>query len=228
MKTPTDITRPDGRLTPSGKPYTKTGQFDLGVAVRDDVLAGGRLTGNVDTVFDFPMQEGQSGLEGYFSADRPENYDSELAEFPVNPEKYTPSKFLTQLEMVMQDAYTETGMKVLDDSSKYSELERRNFRSQRIYDTMAQNPALLEYFQEFYPAFVEEMSEKFNKDEVVVGRGDQGQKILAGKKGEETQAFDIDPLVAMNRRGNLQLGAKESTAGTAIDFDFQDSENKVD
>jgi len=215
MKTPTDITRPDGRLTPSGKPYTRTGQFDLGVAVRDDVLAGGRLTGNVDTVFDFPMQEGQSGLEGYFSADRPENYDSELAEFPVNPEKYTPSKFLTQLEMVMQDAYTETGMKVLDDPSKYSDLEKRNFRSQRIYDTMAQNPSLLEYFEEFYPTFVEEMSEKFVQDEVVVGRGDQGQKIIAGK--EYTQPFNLNPLIKTM-----------TLPGQAAPFDFQDIENKVD
>jgi hypothetical protein len=215
MKTPTDITRPDGRLNSAGKPFTKTGHFDLGVAVRDDVFAGGRLTGNVETIFDFPAQEGQSGLDGYFSADRPENYDSELAEFPVNPEAYTPQSFLTQFEMVMQDAYTEAGMKVLDESSKYSGLEKRQFRSQRIYDTMVQNPPLLEYFKEFYPAFIEDMSEKFVQDEVVVGRGDQGQRIIAGR--EFTQPFNLNPLIKTM-----------TLPGEADPFDFQDIERKVD
>ena len=44
MKTPQDITKPTGRVNSAGKPFTKTGHFDLGVAVRDDVFAGGRLT----------------------------------------------------------------------------------------------------------------------------------------------------------------------------------------
>ena len=34
MKTPQDITKPTGRVNSAGKPFTRTGHFDLGVAVR--------------------------------------------------------------------------------------------------------------------------------------------------------------------------------------------------
>ena len=227
MQAPKLIQAPTGKILSDGEPQLAEGHYDLGSAIRDNPIAGGRFTGNVPTMFVLPAAKGQSGMDGYFSADRSENYDSDLSEFQAAPERMTPEKFLTRMEGVMQDAYGPKAMQQLDESDNYTDLEKRQFRSQIIHDTMAQNPSLLEYFEEYYPTFVADISEKFYKDEVTVGRGDQGQRILAGSKGEETQPFNIDPLVAMHIRGNLQSKAQKSTAGTAIAFDEEDIRKKV-
>tara|TARA_R100001369_G_scaffold74416_2_gene103149 strand:+ start:2736 stop:7406 length:4671 start_codon:yes stop_codon:yes gene_type:complete len=227
MQAPKLIQAPTGKILSDGEPQLAEGHYDLGLAIRDNPIAGGRFTGNVPTMFVLPAAKGQSGMDGYFSADRSENYDSDLSEFQAAPERMTPEIFLNRMEGVMQDAYSPEAMKQLDESDNYTDLEKRQFRSQIIHDTMAQNPSLLEYFEEYYPTFVEDVSEKFYKDEVTVGRGDQGQRILAGSRGEETQPFNIDPLVAMHIRGNLQSKAQKSTAGTAIAFDKEDIRKKV-
>ena len=228
MQSPKIIQAPTGKILSDGEPQLAEGHYDLGLAIRDNPIAGGRFTGNVPTAYYLPAARGQSGMDGYFSADRSENYDSDLSEFQAAPERMTPEKFLTRMEGVMQDAYGPKAMQQLDESDNYTDLEKRQFRSQIIHDTMAQNPSLLEYFEEYYPTFVEDISDKFYRDEVTVGRGDHGQRILAGKKGEETQSFNIDPLVAMHMRDpNLVSGAQKSTAGTAIPFDEEDIRKKV-
>jgi len=66
MQSPKIIQAPTGKILSDGEPQLAEGHYDLGLAIRDNPIAGGRFTGNVPTAYYLPAARGQSGMDGIF------------------------------------------------------------------------------------------------------------------------------------------------------------------
>ena len=189
MKTPKQIKKtsqnfiPETVGTENQRPQNFKGELDLSVAVKDGFLD---FDGESKAIFNLPRQtfgdvvDPQSMAAASLSGGRysPQDKIPDTKEAAsMNPSKFTPDMFEKRVDEVLANAYDPKTMEYI--ASVGGDVAKR-WRDQKVYDMVRDNPALKEYFTEFFPDYKSKLDEDAIDSQVVMGVTPQGQPIRAG------------------------------------------------
>jgi len=165
------------------QPQSMNGEVDLSISLQDGYLD---FQGESDALFMLPRQRFQDvldpeslaalSLSGSPTVTTDKVPDTEDAA-SINP-TITPEMFKNRMEELFNNAYDPSTMAAIE---KVGGDVAKRWRDQKIYDTVRGNPALKEYFTEFFPEYKQQLDDDAIASQVVMGVTPQGDPIRAGR-----------------------------------------------